>query len=870
MKKNTQKQPMSLSKRLLLCILLIAAVSVTGYAVYYLVHFTSYVKYRDYLTGYEYEAASEYTPIRENNADVAGMELVAENDSLKLYTDTETGEIAVYDKRNKQTTRSNPENADNDSIANESNRNYLKSQFILNYYNKDIKPGTYDSYSMCVSRGQLTYEGIEGGIRYLYQVGDFSQGKTGNLPLYITAEKLDEIASKLPEKEATSLYRYYSIESETAHGMYELNGVVQKNVKTLSKLKGWFDDIGWTDEDYEEQMALAGIEDAMPVSFVIPLEYRLLDDGLKVSVPVSGIQEFGGGAIYRLQLLRYFGAADRNEDGYMVVPNGSGSIIYFNNGKTSAASYAQYVYDLDPLSANFTTTENTEPVKLPIYGICRENSSIMAEIGPAKTTSMITAGISGVYNDYNYVYPSFTLRTADNLQMFGDAITDVYVLEPDMYDADMTVTYSFLTDEYKGYAGIANYYRDKLTAQGILSADDSQGDIPFYYDIIGGVKETAHILGVQHLRTFSMTTFEEAKKISDDLAESKITNQVMNFQGWMNGGYYHDATDRVKVMSKLGGRKGLEELNAALKENGGKLYVDSALQRVSYADDDFSYNAEGSRYYGAGYVASFGLVHPTTLRATSGLGYTENRYNALSPRFLPRYVDGLAKGVGNLDVSGISLRDLGNYLISDKKRTNIITREQALDVVTAQWEALRSTGKELMADNANDYAFEYLSDIINAPTGHNEFYIVDEDIPLYEMIIHGSIAYSTKLLNYYDEEDMDGIILNMIEYGASPHYVFTWEKSSRMKNTALNRYYATTYETWKNEAVNVYERVNEALSPVKGAAMVNHEILNSAGNEVRKITYSNNITIYVNYGTKDVVIDGLHIAAGSYRLEGSR
>lgn len=865
MKKTKIKQPMSLTKKIVLCILGVAVVIGAVYLTYYLLHYTAYDKYKDYKTSYEYEEAGEFKAIKESAGDVEGMVLAAQNDKLKLYTNTESGEIAVYDRRNGQTIYSNPVNADEDSMANESNKNYLKSQFILNYYNQDVKPGVFDSYSMCVERGQLSCEGIENGIRYLYKVGDFSTSKTGNLPLYITPEKLEEIASSLSEKDSTSLHRYYSSESSKAPGMLELNGVVQKNVKTIAKLKKWFEGAGWTDEDYEEQMEKAGVEVDMPISFVIPLEYRLEDDGVKVSVPVSGIEEYGGGMIYRIQLLRYMAAADKNETGYMVVPNNSGSLIRFNNGKTTAASYSQYVYDIDPLAANFTTTENTEAVKLPLYGICRENSSVLATIEDGQSLALITAGISGVYNDYNYAYTTFTLRTADNLLMFGDAITDVYVLEPDMYDTNLTVKYTLLTDEYEGYAGLANYYREQLIAKGILTPDTTGSDIPFYYDVIGGVKRTSHILGIQHLQNFAMTTFKEAQEMSQDLAASGITNQVMNLQGWMNGGYYHDAVDKVKVTHKLGGKSELEKLNQTLKENGGKLYVDTALQKVTFADKGFNYNAEGARYYGAGYVASFGLINPTTLRATSSLGYTENRYNLVSPRYLPRYVDAFAARAGKMDVDGISLRDLGNYLTSDKKRTNIITRQEALDIVKGQWDTLAGTGKNLMADDANDYTFGYVTDIINAPITHNEFYLVDENIPLYEMIIHGSINYATELLNFYDEEDMTDLVLNMIEYGAAPHYVFTWQESSKMKKTALNRYYATTYHVWKQEAVDIYGQVNEALKYVQGAQMTGHEIFD---NGVRKISYSNGVTIYVNYNDQNVTAEGLEIPAGSYRLEG--
>src|SRR5690606_28434857 len=135
------------------------------WVLYYYIRFLSYDKYKEYLSDYEYEEGGEYSAISEKDPRVPGMELVAENDYLKLYTDPKTAIIAVYDKRNHSIVYSNPLNADDDPIANEANKRYLKSQFIINYFNKSRAAGIYDSYSMSVERGQIESESIENGIR---------------------------------------------------------------------------------------------------------------------------------------------------------------------------------------------------------------------------------------------------------------------------------------------------------------------------------------------------------------------------------------------------------------------------------------------------------------------------------------------------------------------------------------------------------------------------------------------------------------------------------------------------------------------------------------------------------------------------------
>jgi len=779
-KKEKVKLPMSLTKKIVLAILGVAAVALAVYLIHYFTYYVGYDRYEDFLSDYEYETGTAYKALSDTDKKVEGFDLVAENDKLKLYANTSNGYVAVYDKRDGSITYSNPLNADEDEKANKVNKNYLKSQMMVYYYNADVKSGSLDTFTQCIEKNQLAAESIENGIRFLYTVG-----------------------------------------STTAKG------------------------------------------EAIPIYFEIPLEYRLEDDSLVVSIPVKGIKE-NGGSLYRIQLLRYMGAGNKAENGYMVVPSGSGSIINFNNGKLTSNAYSQYVYDMDPMTANYTTTENLDAAKLPIFGICRDNRSILAEIEEGATTSMISAEISGKYNDYNYVYPTFIFRNVDNLRNFGNSSQDVFVLEAAMYDINATVRYTFLNEEYKGYAGIANYYREKLIAKGVLTPLADGGDLPFYYDVIGGVKENAHFLGVQRLNTFAMTTYEDAKAMVDDFAAAGITNQVMTLQGWFNEGYYHDAPHDIRLVRDMGSKSELEELSDKLEALGGTMYGDVEFQRVTYADNGFNWGAEGSRYYGAGYVASFGLVNPTTLRNTSGLGYMEPQYDLLSPKFLSRYTEKFAKKIDKYDISGLSLRDLGSYLTSDKKRTEVINREEALEIVLAQLDLLEGTGKKLLINDANDYSFGYTKDITNVPMSDNTYPIVDDNIPLYQMILHGCINYSTELLNFDDSEDMTLTVLQMIETGSAPHYVFTQEPSSRMKDTGMNQFYATTYDTWKGEAVEIYNRVNEALQHVSGAEIIGHEI----SGDVRKITYDNGVTIYINYSDETESMDGKSLPAMSYEMEG--
>ncbi len=857
---------MRTSKKIVIAAVSLILAVVAVYMAYWLIHYHFYNEYRKDLSSYEYEQGTAFSPISETTPDVDGMVLAAENDTLKLYADTEMGNVAIVDKRNGQITYTNPVGLEDDAVANETNKNYMRSQIILDYFNTTRTQGTFDSYSYAAEKGQIEVESIENGIRFIYTMGDLSSA-TGIVPQYISKATLQSVMDALPEEDAKQVQKKY-IESDVGDDYLELLESAVKGASQLRKLNKYFEAAGFTEEMYITEMTNSGVEGAVPISFVIPLEYRLNADAVDVSIPMSGVEESGGGTIFRIQLLRYFGAAGKDEDGYLLVPNGSGSLIYFNNGKSGAEVYSEYVYGIDPLAAEYTVRENTENVKMALYGIFRENSSIFATVEDGASFAYLSAGVSGKVNEYNYVYPTFVLRGNDKLAMFGTTgnEAELPIVEKNFYDANLTVKYTMLTEENPGYAGAANYYRDRLIREGVLTAkEQNTEDIKFYYDMLGGVTMTKFFLGVQYDGMYAMTTFDQAGEIYNDLKASGVSNQVMNYQGWMNGGYYHDVVDKIKVPMSMGGKSDLEDLNALMAADNNDLYADVAFQKVTYISDRYSYSNEDSRYYGSGYVAEFGLVNPSTLRQTSGLGYAENHFDLVSPKFLVRYVGKFTRKIQKYDIGGISLRDLGDELHSDKRRTNVIDREAALDVVDASLARIDGVGKKIMLNDCNDYAFAYADDIINVPLSGNDYHIVDASVPFYEMLIHGYIDYSGSVINLNDAQEESDIILSLIENGASPHFMFSYENSSDIKNTGLNRFYSTTYENWKEDAVSVYTKVNDALKYVNGAAMTDHRILD---NNVRAVTYSNGVTIYINTGNSEQSVEGVTVPAKSYTIGG--
>ncbi len=863
-KKKKEKAPLSLGRKLVYALVTVAAVCGLCYLAYYLVHYTFYREYENYLTSYEYEQGGELKLQGQKLEENKKYELVCESDELAMYLDEDTTDVAILDKRTGTVTYAVPPEAEDDPLANKVNKEYLRSHIILNYYNASRTTGVYDSYSMSVEKEQFEFESIENGVRVIYEMGDFSNS-AGIVPQYMSEEKYAEIVEQLSEEDGAAFGRYYSTTSDV-DGMRQILKTARNNRIALGRIQTMLESVGFTEEDYVEQMALAGTQVSVPISFKVALEYRLEGDHIDVSVPVCALEENGGASVYRIQVLYGFGAAGTDETGYIVVPNGDGSIINFNNGKTGAGTYSQFVYGIDMLAADYTVMETSNNARMALFGLCKEDGTILATIEDGASLASINAGVAGRVNSYNNAYVTFVVRGSETLEMFGSTGNEAAlpIVEPDPYDRDLTVRYTFLDEDHQGYAGMANYYRDRLIAEGVLTEKTQSEPLKFYYDVLSGVKMTEFFLGKQYLGLTAMTTFDQAAQMSDALARAGVGNQVMNLQGWFNGGYYHDVADRIRVPRKLGGKSGLEALNNQVVNNGGSLYADVAFQQVTQISKRYNYGAETAKYYGSGYVADFGQLNPATLRQTSSLGYPETTYYLISPKYLVRYVDEFADKFAKIDVEGVALRDLGSDVHSDKKRSNMIDREQALDVVKGQLALLDGTEKNILVDQANDYAWAAAEDITNLPLSDNEYVIVDEDIPLYEMIVHGCIDYCGGVYNLADTADAQRQLLTMIEYGAAPHFLFTWQETSEMKYSGVNRFYTTCFDTWKDKAAEVYGELAGVLSQVTDQRMVGHEILPDG---VRKTLYSGGTAIYVNYGDEPADVDGLRIPAMGYTVQ---
>ena len=146
------------------------------------------------------------------------------------------------------------------------------------------------------------------------------------------------------------------------------------------------------------------------------------DPGDRIEYPAQVIDPVTGEMVSyplaTISLLNYFGAAYTDSNGYILVPDGSGALIYTNNGKTDASLYNRRVYGTDyaqqPIP-EFTTVELGQRCTSPSL-VSKITTRHFWRSSKREMPSPDRSGSRSMRDSYNKVWASF-----DFIRRFGSS-----------------------------------------------------------------------------------------------------------------------------------------------------------------------------------------------------------------------------------------------------------------------------------------------------------------------------------------------------------------------------------------------------------------------------------------------------------------
>ncbi|AJY74315.1 DUF5696 domain-containing protein [Paenibacillus beijingensis] len=785
-----------------------------------------------------------------------GLEPVLENDSMRLHISRETAEIAILDKRSGQVWRSNPEGIQEDSLASPYLKGKLSSQISFVYLTQNGQNKNYDSYNDSVKYKQFKIVTTDSGVSVTYHFGNPEKGLE-SMPLKISKQRFEELLNRLEDKDDKDQLsiRFKFNEDQNVYERREIPKAVVK------KLLGIFEKMKYSEEDLaidnQENGVGGAVESANP-KFTVTIQYTLNGDQLIASVDTAAMEETTPPyRIHSISLLENFGAAGKKDDGYIFLPDGSGAIIPFNNGKKLAQPVLLQLYGEDGSIYVSEKFNELEPVRLPVFGIKKNDAAFLAIIEKGDALARLSADISGRLHEYNTVSGQFIILPKDEVRLSKNEI--LFKTPRKTYNGQLQIRYAFINGDRANYSGMASVYRSYLEKTYAMKKLQPEGDTPFYLELTGSVPKEKDFLGIPYESLVPLSDFEQTKKLIESLNNNEIRNVQVNYKGWFNGGLYHDFPSKVQMDKVLGSREEWESVAKQLQQSGGGLYPDAAFLQVYHDSAGFNPSKDASQYISRRYVQVFEYD-----RAAFFKHYELFSHYLLTPGKLASTVDGFLSEYRKVNPGGISLRDLGAQVHSEFRWNKEISREETKRIATDQVKRIRKEVPNIMASGGNAYVLPYVSHLLNVPQKSNGFQLAGESVPFYQMAVHGYVEYAGTPFNLADDQDIRVNVLRSIETGSNVYFSWICEDPSVLKDTKYSYLFSSHYKQWFDEAVDAYKEVNAFLKQVRGQAITLHEKLAEG---VFRTQYENGIKVTVNYNDKAVVIDGKTIQARDYDVE---
>lgn len=789
----------------------------------------------------------------ENDTERGDYKLYLENEQLQLYMNPDTTELYVINK-------ADGSQWDTSGITAEGND--AGALLGLSYLESDGTVGRLDSFQNSVADGQYKIETKNNMLTVHYSIGTFSSAVM--VPEVISSERYKELYNNLEDDFDRMKFEnyYYYIDPDKLSGedsdyvkrypilkkkaMYAVN----ESVLTSSNIKSEFSEIlnsaGYTSKMYEEDIKNFSGEsrEKKEPGFNISIEFLLDGNRLKVTVPNDSIEMYSEYPLLGIELMKYFGSPDKSENGYFLLPDGSGSVMNFYNGKGAGHPYSVRIYGTGYSLATNEKVSNYYNASLPLYGIKRNGSAVLAEITSGAAVAEINA-YPGDESERAYASADFTIRETYIQTLASGKKESSTIVQKQRATCDFSETYTFLSGTDADYNGMAKVYRNEL----FKSSDKSAENI-LVAEYIGMVSRRAQKFGISYLQKNVMTSFDDAYNLTKSLCDAGLENISVRFIGWFGGGIAHTTVKNAVPESKLGGEKGLERLKSRLDEMNIALYPDADIQHTNSSD---SKNA--IRMINKSVGTTYGYELASFEKEPFQISRIVNNGTALTAE---------AKALCSLGkkekLSNISVRGIGNELNADYRETAPCDYSAAAEQVALA--AKKLSGKYgIMTDGANAYLLNYIKNAVNVPLTSNEYDITDYSVPFLQQVIHGYIGYTGSALNL--SGDFDLMLLESARSGAGLYITTAAQNNSVIVNSDYENLFSTDFNRIMDGYKDKLQRYQKELASTVGKCITDFRYLSEG---VSQTAYENGTRVIVNTSDADYFLDGIMVKTLDYAV----
>lgn len=799
----------------------------------------------------------------ENDIEATDYRLYLENDSLELYINPDTTELKVVNKKDGSEWYSSSR-----SGIREADRALLH----LTYVDSSGMTGELNSFENAVKSGQYEIVSDEDKITIKYSVGDFSSEV--HIPEVIDKERYNQLLESFDDEfDAMKFSNYYyyfdkdEIDSKEMQNEYfskypilkeKAMYVINNSVLSTSNVKKEFAEIlsncNYTEEMYKEDSKnfKSGDDEIKEAGVNIALELSLDGGDFNVTVPNSQIEMYSEYLVTEISVLRYFASPTAEEKGWYLLPDGSGSVMNFYNGKTDGHDYSVTVYGTGYALSEREKTSNYSNAALPIFAVNRGNAAVFAEITGGEAVASIKA-YSGDDTKASFAGPLFRFREIYTTQLSTGKKENFSTVQKQRFGSDMSVKYSFLTGDETDYCAMAELYSERLFGNTENSCTDK---INAVFEFIGQFDKQAQMFGISYDKKVSASTFTAVGNAAEELKDAGIENLNIRLSGWMSDGYSHGSLSKVKPSSRLGGKSGLNELKEKLSGLEGVLWYDADVQYTKTGGIGSDSDAIRTIGKSVGKTYSYNLASFTQLPTV-----TSRRVNNIST--VLKELGYFEKYAEKASVSNISLRSIGSSVNADYNEDCFTDNQTAADKTAEALNKLSEKGISIMTAGANKYALSSAEMCLSLPAASNEYDSTDISVPFLQMVLKGSVSYTGKALNLTG--DVNEALLYAAQTGSDIYCVLTADNAEELNGSGYDELYSVDYKYYRD---TLAERIAEYQTQLKVTAGKKITGFKYLTDEVTETVFENGAKVYVNFGNKEVTAAGVKIPAESYSVKG--
>ena len=787
-----------------------------------------------------------------NPANYSGDDFVtvAKKGDMELLLQPSTGTVRWLNTKTNQWLDSRKQKGDfTDPVA--------YSNIVASYYSgaasaKYNSTTVMDSYTYGIETGGIEYEKMDNGVRFKYTLG--SNAITyQHFPTRITNERMEELVLQyLSSDERTGVKDYYR---QLSTGVW-VRGSSKDNPlrpKAAGVLYSYFYEKGhYTYDELLADNTEHGFLDDMPSAqkIEIVVEFTLDKDGeLVVNIPTKNLVSKEEYPVRYLQVMPYFMTSTADE-GYLFVPDGSGSLINLSNQKLKENQFSARYYGGDILQKMENYVSAKPQMMLPVYGMKSGDFAVLGVIEEGSQVAELNTYIKKVLPNIDCARESLTfyINDAQELFQYMGSITKYTMIKcsDDSYTGDIRLRYTFLTGDDADYTGMAKEYQSQLVENGTLTEKvEAAENAPLFLNLLGELDKVKYFLGIPYDSSISLTSFEQAKDILSDLAASNINNIIVKYDGIANGGMNQRAAEKVKLSSRLGGSSDWKELLAKAEEIGAQIYpsfdLATAYTKKSLSKDEMSYTLLGQ----VATIYTFDEVEHMAEKTEKYLQYI------IAPKYIENYVTKFAKSFDKLGVKNVASGDFMTFISADYRNEAHVSQSTAKPMYQAALKVLADKYNVMLSNPMVD-AYSMVDYVTDIPVSNSGMKILDSAVPFTQIVLDGYVTYAADFVNK-PSEPINVSVMRAMEGKSALNFRLIDTATSNLSDTTLDNVFFAEYNTWKEDIVTAYQSYNEFYQLVKDATIVDHQVLNE-NDDLRVAEYSNGVKVYFNYSDERVLI----------------